>query len=167
VSGGATDTLAAAAEALARIGYVTRIVPYRDGGLLHFAEWNRELGDAITQVAHDPGVDSTRIALLGISQAGRLVILHASGDPRVRCVIDYFGGIGAPGARRIQRMPPVDMIAFQGDADMSTLQSLLTRLGTPSELHTYAARAGQLSPSDRHDAGQGVARFLATYLAAR
>jgi hypothetical protein len=154
------DSLTASAAALDKLGYVTRIVPYR-------ADWNRALAAAITEMAHDPTVDSMRIALIGVSLGGRLAIVHASADPRVRCVVDYFGGIGAPGARRITRLPPVDLIAAEGDAEAATLQGVLTRLKTPAELHTYGVRGGQLAPSDRRDAAAGVEHFLATYLSER
>jgi carboxymethylenebutenolidase len=162
--------LRASAEALSKRGYVTEIVHYLDAtgssavtisdGFKNLPVWNRALGDAITQVASDPSVDSTRIALLGLSFGGRLAILHAAGDARVRCVVDYFGGIGAQGARRLTRMPPVDVVGLAGDTAVATLRDALTRLGGKNEFHDYAGRAGQLAPSDRRDAGQGVERFL-------
>ena len=169
--------LRASAEALSKRGYVTEIVHYLDAtgssavaigdGFKNLPVWNRAVGDAITQVASDPGVDSTRIALLGLSFGGRLAILHAAGDARVRCVVDYFGGIGAQGARRLTRMPPVDVVGLAGDTAVAMLRDALTRLGGKNEFHDYAGRAGQLSPSDRRDAGQGVERFLESCVPAR
>jgi dienelactone hydrolase len=170
----ASEELRASAGALATRGYVTEIVHYFDAtgtttatlrsAFTDVPTWNRTIGDAITQVASDPSVDATRIALLGVGLGGRLAILHAAEDPRVRCVVDYFGGIGDKGARRITRMPPVDVVGMEGDAEVTTLHDLLTRLNVRSELHIYPGRAGAMAPSDRRDAGQGAEKFLETYL---
>jgi carboxymethylenebutenolidase len=161
---------------LAKHGYVTEIVHYFDvsgttdvkgrEGIVHLPAWNRAVGDAITQLASDPAVDTTRIALLGVGFGGRLAIFHAATDPRVKCVVDYFGGIGVQGARRLMRMPPVDIVGLEGDADVVTLRDALARLRVANELHMYAGRDGKLAPSDRHDASEGAEKFLATYLKA-
>src|SRR3984957_8534146 len=90
----ASEELRASAGALATRGYVTEIVHYFDatgtttatlrGALTDVPTWNRTIGDAITQLGSEPSVDSTRIALLGVGLGGRLAILHAAEDPRVR-----------------------------------------------------------------------------------
>src|ERR1700722_18817997 len=76
VPGVGGDSLNGTAEGLAKLGYVTRVVRY-----LGVADGNRAIGDAITQLEKDPSVDSTRIALVGVSLGGRLAIWHAAGDP--------------------------------------------------------------------------------------
>jgi Dienelactone hydrolase family len=157
------DQMRTAAEALDKLGYVTEVVNVPDAPL-QFPASNHAVGDAITQLAGAPRVDTTRIALLGVAFGGRLAVLHAAGDRRVKCVVDYFGGVGEPGMRRITRMPPVDIIGFEGDAGVVTLHDGLTRLNVPTELHLYPGRSGKLAPSDRRDAGQGVTTFLGSCL---
>jgi dienelactone hydrolase len=159
------------ADGLAQHGYVTEIVHYLDvtgttsvnarEGFVHWPAWNHAVGDAITQMASDPTVDTAKVALLGVSFGGKLAVLHAAADPRVKCVVDYFGGFGEPGARRITRMPPVDLIGIEGDADMLALRDALARLNVSNELHVYPGRDGKLAPSDRRDAAQAADRFLA------
>jgi hypothetical protein len=64
-------------------------------------------------------------------------------------------------------MPPVDIVGLEGDADVTTLHDMLTRLNVRSELHVYPGRVGKLAPSDRRDAGQGAETFLASCVPTR
>jgi hypothetical protein len=160
------EQMQSAAEALGKSGYATEVVNVSDAAM-QFPASNRAVRDAITHLASEPGVDTARLALLGVAFGGRLAVFHAAADTRVKCVVDYFGGVGEQGLRRMTRMPPVDIIGFEGDAGVVTLHDGLTRLNVPTEFHVYPGLAGKLAPSDRREAAQGVGKFLATCLAGR
>jgi dienelactone hydrolase len=111
-------------------------------------------------------VDTARIGVIGVGLGGRLAVLHAAGDGRVKCVVDYFGDVGEVGLKRITRMPPTDIIGLEEDAAMGAMREALVRVNPATEVHVYPGRFGRLAPSDRRDAGQGVERFLGGCLGA-
>lgn len=179
---GAGDELTAAAGGLARVGYVTEIVHYADRGAaaagdtgamrVSFAQWNRTVGDAIGNLASDPAVDSAAIGALGVTQGGRLAMMHADVDPRVRCVVDYFGIFRVEALSRLTRMPPTLLIGIRGSRQfpagaMRALDARLTALGAPHELQLYQGDGATLAPADAQDAGQRVVRFFEQYLPPR
>ena len=59
----------------------------------HFPDWMRTIGDAITFAAQNPAVDANRIGLLGFSLGAFLALAVASVDPRVKAVVEFFGGL--------------------------------------------------------------------------
>lgn len=61
-------------------------------GLLWTPDFHRFLSAAIDQLADDPGIDTARIGLLGISIGGMWCYQAAAHDPRIRAIFD----LGAP-----------------------------------------------------------------------
>jgi dienelactone hydrolase len=178
-TGTTTTELTAAATGLARLGYVTEIVNYLDmfnppagdtaAAHKSYGEWHHAIGDAIKDLDADPAVDSAAIGALGVMQGGRLAVLRAAGDPRIKCVVDYFGMFRPEGVNKIQRMPATLFIGLRGSRQfpavaMRMLDARAATLGAPHELQLYQGDGTALSPADADDAGRRVAAFFEKYL---
>jgi carboxymethylenebutenolidase len=174
-TGAVSDELTGAATGLARLGYVTEIVNYLDrlnpaagdtsALRKSYGEWNHAIGDAIADLDADPAVDSAAIGMVGVMQGGRLAVLHAASDPRVKCVVDYFGMFRPEGIAKLQRMPATLIIGLRGSRQvpamaMRMLDARVGALGAPHELQLYQGDGTTLSPADVDDAGQRAAAFF-------
>ena len=134
----------------------------------YFPDWMRTVGDAITFAAQNPSVDADRIGLLGFSLGSFLALAVASVDPRVKAVVDFFGGLpeelhGTP------RMPPVLILHGEDDrvvpvSEAVKLQQLLERTGTPYEMKLYPGAGHVFNGMQFMDAGRRAIQFLNKHL---
>ncbi|HEY1730639.1 MAG TPA: dienelactone hydrolase family protein [Terriglobales bacterium] len=133
-----------------------------------FPDWMRTIGDAITFAGQHASVDPNRIGLLGFSLGAFLALAVASVDPRVKSVVDFFGGLpeelqGAP------RMPPVLILHGEEDrvvpvSEAMKLQQLLERTGTPYEMKLYPGAGHVFNGLQFMDAGRRAVQFLNKHL---
>jgi len=140
----------------------------RDTTLRHFPDWMRTVGDAITFAGHNGSVDPDRIGLLGFSLGAYLALAVASVDPRVKAVVDFFGGLPEE-LHGFTRMPPVLILHGERDqvvpvSEALRLQQLLERAGTPYEMKLYPDAGHVFNGMQFIDAGQRTVQFLKKHL---
>lgn len=136
--------------------------------LKHFPDWMRTIGDVITFAAGSAAVDADRVGLLGFSLGAYLALAVASVDPRVKAVVDFFGGMPEE-LRGFQRMPPVLILHGEEDrmvpvSEAIALQQLLERAGTPYEMKIYPGAGHGFNGLQLMDAGWRAVQFLNKYL---
>lgn len=140
----------------------------RDTTLRNFPDWMRTIGDAITFATQDASVDPNRIGLLGFSLGAYLALGVASVEPRVKAVVDFFGGMPEE-LQGFQRMPPVLILHGEDDrvvpvSEATKLQQLLERAGTPYEIKLYPGAGHGFNGLQLMDAGRRTVQFLNKYL---
>ena len=99
------------ARALAEAGYVVLNFDYKgwgdsDGPRTRLAPYSRvaDVQAALTFLAAQPEIDSSRLGLYGTSYGGATVVWVAAVDPRVRCTVAVVGiGNGARWMRSVRR----------------------------------------------------------------
>ena len=127
--------------------------------------------DAVSASSRLPGW--TRPASLSsASRWGRFWRWAPPPTIRVRCVIEFCGGLPEHLRGRVETMPPV--LILHGEADRTVpvaraleLQQELTAKGLPYEAHLYPGQGHFLTGPAEADALQHCRAFLATHLAAR
>lgn len=134
----------------------------------HFPDWMRTIGDAMTFAGQHVSVDANRIGLLGFSLGAFLALAVAAVDPRVKAVVEFFGGLpeelqGTP------RMPPVLVLHGEDDrvvpvSEAHKLQQLLERTGSPYEMKLYPGAGHILNGMQFMDAGRRAVQFLNKHL---
>lgn len=140
----------------------------RDATRTHFPDWMRTIGDAMTFAMQHAAVDPNRVALLGFSLGAFLALAVASVDPRVKAVVDFFGGLPEE-LHGFTRMPPVLILHGEEDrvvpvSEATRLQQLLERAGTPYEMKLYPGAGHIFNGLQFMDAGQRTVQFLKKYL---
>ncbi len=136
----------------------------RDTTQTNFPVWMGTVGDAITFAAQHTLVDPTRIGLLGFSLGAYLALSVASVEPRVKAVVEFFGGVPEM-LHGFTRMPPVLILHGEVDrvvpvSEAMRLQQLLERAGTPYEMKLYPGAGHGFNGLQWLDAGQRTVRFL-------
>jgi dienelactone hydrolase len=134
----------------------------------HFPDWMRTIGDGITFASQHPAVDANRIGLLGFSLGAFLALAVASVDPRVKAVVEFFGGLPEE-LQGVPKMPPVLILHGEDDrvvpvTEATKLQQLLERTGTPYEMKLYGGAGHVLNTMQFFDAGRRAVQFLNKYL---
>ena len=134
-----------------------------------FPEWQEAVRDAVGAAARLPGVDSARVALVGFSLGSFLALGAAANNERVRCVIEFCGGLPESVRGKVETMPPV--LILHGEADRTVpvaraheLQQELTAKGLPHEMHLYPGQGHFLTGAAEADAFQHCRTFLAVHL---
>jgi carboxymethylenebutenolidase len=110
----------------------------------HFPAWLSTISDGLAYIRARPKVDSSRVALLGIS-LGAFLSLALATDPaaRIRAVVEISGGLPDPYAIGATSAFPPTLI-LHGTADTvvpvtyaQQLDKLLTRLAVPHDTHLF------------------------------
>jgi carboxymethylenebutenolidase len=135
----------------------------------HFLEWMETLADAVTFALKEPGVDSTRIALLGISLGGYLSLALASQDDRIAAVVDVFGGMPKQLVPFVTRMPPVLILHGEEDPvvpvhEAYDLERLLQNVGATYEMVILPGQGHGFSGMHQLRAAAAVVNFLENHL---
>jgi carboxymethylenebutenolidase len=129
-----------------------------------FPLWMRTIGDGISFAGRHASVDANRVALLGFSLGAYLALSVASVDPRVRAVVEFFGGIPEE-LHGFTRMPPVLILHGENDqvvpvSEAHALQRLMERSNLAYEMKLYPGAGHGFSPLQFLDAGQRTLQFL-------
>jgi len=137
----------------------------------NFPLWMRTISDAITYAGEQRQVDASRIALIGFSLGGYLALSVGTQDPRVKAVVEYFGGLPEDLAN-FKKMPPT--LVLHGDSDRivpvseaQNLQKLFDRAGTSYEIKIYPGAGHVFAAPLMLDAGLRTLSFLQKHLQAK
>ncbi len=167
------------AQLLASHGYHVMIVHYfdrtatRTAGLQvmlqNFGVWTSTVTDAIDWAARQPGVDSQRIGLLGISLGSSLALTVGTQDPRVKCVVEFFGMLPPMVNALASRVPPV--LVLHGDQDPIVpvsaayeLEKFLTARKADFEVKIYPGQGHGFHGAAQLDAGERALTFFTHHL---
>jgi len=136
----------------------------------NFPLWMKTLWDTISFVETQPQVDRERIALLGFSLGAYLSLANSAIDPRVKAVVEFFGGMPKETKLFMSRLCPV--LILHGEADPTVpvgeayqLQKLLEKKGIAYEIKIYPGAGHGFESEIWSDAGLRSLQFLQKYLA--
>lgn len=138
----------------------------------HVPLWLDTVRDSIAHVASRPGVDPSRIALVGISLGAFLSLALAAtpGSPRIRAIVEISGGLVKPYAETATAGFPPTLIVH-GSADnvvglyhAEKLQALLTSLKVTHQSLILPEEGHWFSPIAQARILAAVAAFLNQHL---
>ena len=98
----------------------------------HFLAWLETVRDSVSFVASQPGVDASKIGLLGFSLGAFLSLALATQDARIAAVAELFGGLPEPFTKDAANLPPVLILHGAQDTTVPVeraheLESILQR----------------------------------------
>jgi dienelactone hydrolase len=179
-AGGNISAMEQYASALAAQGFAVYLLHYFDRTgtesadkptiLRNFPLWMKTLWDAISFVETQPQVDRERIALLGFSLGAYLSLANSAIDPRVKAVVEFFGGMPKEMHLFMRRLCPVLILHGEADATIPVeeayqLQKLLEKKGIPYEIKIYAGVGHGFEDIEIwRDAGLRSLQFLQKHL---
>lgn len=180
-SGGGHASMAEHARMLAGRGFAVYVPHYFDRtattgvadkatAVRNFPAWGKTLWDAITFVERQEAVDGGRIGLLGFSLGAYLAMSVAVVDPRVRAVVEFFGGLPKEMKFFMRRLCPVLILHGEEDATVPVeeahhLREVLEKRHVAYELQIYPGVGHGFSGDTWVDAQGRMAMFLEKYVA--
>jgi dipeptidyl aminopeptidase/acylaminoacyl peptidase len=178
-AGGNVSGMERYAGVLAAQGFAVYLLHYFDRTGTEFADrqiifrnfpwWMKTLWDAISFVEKQPQVDAGRIALLGFSLGAYLSLATSAIDPRVKLVVEFFGGMPKEMKLFMRRLCPVLILHGEDDATVPVeeaynLQKLLEKKNIPYEIKIYPKVGHGFETETWKDAGQRSLQFLQKHL---
>jgi carboxymethylenebutenolidase len=135
----------------------------------HFPVWMKTLWDAVGFVEQQASVDPSRIGLIGFSLGGYLAVCGAAIDPRVRAVVEFFGGLPKEMKLFMRRLCPMLILHGENDpiipvAEAYHLQGVLQRKNIPYEMQIYPGVGHGFDGEAWADAKVRSLGFLRKYL---
>jgi len=138
-----------------------------------FGPWLQVVNDATTWLSTQPGVDPSRIALMGFSLGASLGVSEASRDYRIKALAAWYGAEATWYENNVRNtithMPATIVIHGGNDpispmANAYALQSLLQGLNVPCALDIYPNEGHAFNPTDQNAALQQTLTFFQQYL---
>lgn len=178
-AGGNVSGMERYAGVLAAQGFAVYLLHYFDRTGTEFADkqiifrnfplWMKTLWDAISFVEKQPQVDGQRIALLGFSLGAYLSLATSAIDPRVKIVVEFFGGMPKEMKLFMRGLCPVLILHGEDDATVPVeeaynLQKLLEKKDIPYEIKIYPKVGHGFETETWKDAGQRSLQFLQKHL---
>jgi carboxymethylenebutenolidase len=169
----------AGARRLAAEGYHVALVHYLDRtgekrasfgtAMRNFGPWLMTVRDAIGWVTRRPEVDPHRIGVVGISLGGALGVAIASGDTRVKALVEYFGPLPQAVVTGGAALPPTLILHGAADpvvpvANAYAIENLLRSQGTQHEIQVYPGQGHGFHGAAQDDADRRVSAFLRLHL---
>jgi dienelactone hydrolase len=135
----------------------------------HFPTWLSTVKDAVTFVAGQPGVDASRIGLLGFSLGAFLSLALATQDSRIAAVAELFGGLPEPFTKNAGNLPPV--LILHGEQDTTVpidrayeLERILQQHKISYQIKIYPDQGHVFRGLAQLDAMRRVAQFFRNHL---
>lgn len=178
-AGGNVSGMERYAGVLAAQGFAVYLLHYFDRTGTEFADkqvifrnfplWMKTLWDAISFVEKQPQVDAQRIALLGFSLGAYLSLATSAIDPRVKIVVEFFGGMPKEMKLFMRRLCPVLILHGEDDTTVPVeeaynLQELLEKKNILYEIKIYPKVGHGFETETWKDAGQRSLQFLQKHL---
>jgi|SRR5579885_2720816 len=174
-------------NALTSAGYVVFVPHYFEGSggewlrsndTKQFVAYIRTLNDAVRFGVEQAGVNKNEIGLLGFSLGGYLVLGLAEEEvshppaepgPKIKAVVEMYGGMPEFAAERLISMPPV--LILHGDKDDTVpverayeLEKLLKKKSLPYEMKIYPGQGHGFEGAAVRDANGRTINFLKAHL---
>jgi len=164
---------------LAEAGYTTFVPrfleqPGRGSALRHaarrnFPYWLETLVNALVHVVSRPGVDPTRMGLVGVSLGASLGLALAAHCYAVKAVADWYGEIPDFVIEKAFRMPPTLILHGGSDRIVSSrtvrrLALALRQASVPCELQIYPGERHVFRPSLHMDAAMRTVAFFEKHI---
>jgi dienelactone hydrolase len=135
----------------------------------HFLDWLETVKDAVSFVAGQPGVDASRIGLLGFSLGAFLSLSLATQDSRIAAVAELFGGLPEQFAKDAGNLPPVLILHGAQDTTVPIdraheLERILQQHKIPYQIKIYPDQGHVFRGLAQLDAMRRVAQFFRNYL---
>lgn len=134
-----------------------------------FPTWMRAVSHCLDFAAGLPNADRGRIGLIGFSLGAYLALALGTQQPRVKAIVDFFGGLTEHFVKGLIQMPPV--LILHGEADVVVpvseahkLAHTLQERGIPYEMKIYKQAGHGFHGFDMMDAGQRTYCFLKKHL---
>ena len=134
-----------------------------------FLNWMKIISQAIDYAVTQPGTDPARIGLIGFSLGAYLSLSLAVEEPRIKAVVEFFGGMPDHFAERLNHFPPVLILHGKKDTvvpveEARKLAALLDSRQLPYEMQFYSGAGHGFGPLDMMDAGRRTYFFLKKHL---
>lgn len=177
--GGGSFSMADPAAQLADQGFAVYLLHYFDRTgpveqeksalVMNFPVWMKTLWDAISFVEQQPSVDPGRIGLVGFSLGGYLAVCGAAIDPRVKAVVEFFGGLPKEMKFFMRRLCPMLILHGEDDAiipvsEAHHLEQVLAGKNVPHEVKIYPGVGHGFDGEVWKDARARALAFLQKYL---
>jgi carboxymethylenebutenolidase len=135
----------------------------------HFVAWLETVKDAVSFVAGHPGIDASRIGLLGFSLGAFLSLALATQDSRIAAVAELFGGLPEQFTKDAGNLPPVLILHGAQDTTVPIdhaheLERILQQHKIPYQIKIYPDQGHVFRGLAQLDAMRRVAQFFRTYL---
>jgi carboxymethylenebutenolidase len=167
------------AQLLANQGFVVVVPHYFESTRTNWADnatiwrefpvWLGTISEALDFAQKHEAANPEKIGLVGFSLGAYLALSMASQQPRIKAVVDFFGGLPDHFADRLERMPPV--LILHGEADSTVpvteahrLAEILNERKLPHDMHIYKNAGHGFRGFDMMDAGQRTYLFLKRHL---
>lgn len=135
----------------------------------HYRRWLSVINEAIDYAEGQEFADPQSIGIVGFSLGAYLGLALAALQPRVRAVVDYYGGMPDDIIAEMKHCPAV--LILHGDRDQTVsiteafkLESLLKSRKVPHEMKIYKGAGHGFRGPDMLDAAQRTYFFLKTHL---
>jgi dienelactone hydrolase len=134
----------------------------------NFLAWLETLKDAVSFVASQPGVDISRIGLLGFSLGAYLSLALATQDSRIAAVAELFGGLPEQFTKHAGNLPPVLILHGAQDTTVPVeraheLERILQQHKIPYQIKIYPDQGHVFRGLAQLDAMRRVAQFFRNY----
>jgi carboxymethylenebutenolidase len=179
-SGGDVSGMSELATMLAAQGFAVFVLHYFDRTgttqatdkqtmVRNFPAWGKTVWDAIGCIKQHSSVDPNRIGLLGFSLGAYLALAVACVDPRVKAVVEFFGGLPKEMKLFMRRLCPVLILHGEADSivpvqEAHDLQTLLEKKEIPYEIKIYRGVGHGFDCETWQDAGLRALHFLQKYV---
>lgn len=135
----------------------------------NFLAWLETVKDSVSFVAVQPGVDASRIGLLGFSLGAFLSLALAAQDSRIAAVAELFGGLPEPFIKNAGNLPPVLILHGQQDLTVPIdrayeLERILQQHKISYQIKIYPDQGHVFRGLAQLDAMGRVAQFFRNYL---
>jgi carboxymethylenebutenolidase len=135
----------------------------------NFPLWMNTVRDALSFASNNPGVDSGRIGLVGISLGAALGLAVAGQDRRIKALVDYFGPVPQGALQHGSKLPPTLILHGGSDpvvpvANAHAIESLLIQQGSFVDIKVYPGQGHGFRGAAERDATERALAFLHWHL---
>ena len=134
-----------------------------------FPNWLDVVSDSLNFAQQHPKADPERIGMVGFSLGAYLSLALGTQQPRIKAIVDFFGGLTDYFVDKLKHIAPVLILHGENDpvvpvSEAHKVARILDQRGFPYEMKLYKNAGHGFHGFDMIDAGQRTYRFLKQHL---